>query len=136
MKKNMKWLIVFVSLMMPEVAFAEEINVCSGQSLRAFQIIGYLIYVAKMVIPLLLVVLGSIDLAKGVIATNEKPNKDSLMAFVRRLIIAVVIFLIPTVLDFLLSFVDGANDTMDKYSVCTTCLLDPLGDECQNGVDE
>lgn len=136
MKKNMKWLIVFVSLMMPEVALAEEINVCSGQSLRAFQIIGYLIYVAKMVIPLLLVVLGSIDLAKGVIATNEKPNKDSLMAFGRRLIIAVVIFLIPTVLDFLLSFVDGANDTMDKYSVCTTCLLDPLEDECQNGVDE
>lgn len=136
MKKNMKWLIVFVSLMMPEVAFAEEINVCSGQSLRVFQIIGYLIYVAKMVIPLLLVVLGSIDLAKGVIATNEKPNKDSLMAFGRRLIIAVVIFLIPTVLDFLLSFVDGANDTMDKYSVCTTCLFDPLGDECQNGVGE
>lgn len=136
MKNKMLWLIVLASVFIPNVALAEEINVCSGQSLRAFQIIGYLIYVAKMVIPLLLIILGSIDLAKGVIATNEKPNKDSLMAFVRRLIIAVIVFLIPTVLDFLLSFVDGVNNTMDKYSVCTTCLLNPLGDECQNGVDE
>lgn len=136
MKKKYLLLIISLLVLIPDVALAEEINVCSGQSLRAFQIIGYLIYVAKMIIPLLLIVLGSIDLAKGVIATNEKPNKDSLMAFGRRLIIAIVVFLIPTILDFLLSFVDGVNDTMDNYSVCTTCLLDPLSDECQNGVNE
>lgn len=136
MKKKYLLLIISLLVLIPDVALAEEINVCGGQSLRAFQIIGYLIYVAKMIIPLLLIVLGSIDLAKGVIATNEKPNKDSLMAFGRRLILAVIVFLIPTVLDFLLSFIDGVNETMDKYSVCTTCLLDPLSDECQDSVNE
>jgi len=105
----------------------EEVTFCSDGVLTAFKIVGYIIYVLKMLIPLVLIIMGSIDFAKAIISTNEKPNTDVIKAFTMRIIIGVVIFLIPTVLSFLINLVDGATDLFEDsgFTSCTTCLLDP-----------
>lgn len=106
-----------------------DISFCQGGVLRSFQIIGYIIFIIKIVIPLILIILGSIDFAKGIMG-GEKANKETISAFVRRIIAAVIVFLIPTVLNFIIGLIDGAEDVADDFSSCGHCLFDPLGDDC------
>ena len=108
----------------------EEIRFCERNEVRkTFQIIGYVLYVAKILIPLLLIILGTIDFAKATISSDDKAPKDALMALGKRIIIAIIIFLIPTVLNFLLGLVNGAREafTDGDFTDCTDCLLDPFG---------
>ena len=113
----------------------EEIHFCQEDGvLTTFQIIGYLLFVAKIVVPLLLIILGSIDFAKATISSDDKAPKEALGVFVRRVLIAVIIFFIPSILNFLLSLVYGAEDAFeeatnnDSFEGCSDCLFDPFGD--------
>ena len=103
-------------------------------TLRAFKIVGIIIYIAKILAPLILIILGSIDLAKAAVAGEEKATSEALQTLLRRLIIGIVIFLIPTAIKLLISMVSGAGDMLDEnnlsYKYCTDCLFDPFGD-CQ-----
>lgn len=113
------------------------INICAKDALtlKAFQIIGYIIFIMKIVVPLLLIIMASLDFAKAVVSSGEKPNIDVLKKVGTRIGIAVIIFIIPTVLDFLLSLVGGTKETMEGFEPCTACLLDPLG-KCQDQFDD
>lgn len=103
------------------------VDICSedSDSLRAFQIVGYLIIVVKIVVPLILIVLGSIDFAKAAISGDESSTKKAAVNFGMRVLTGIVIFYIPTVLDFFLSLVSGVSDTMAQYQNCTSCVLSP-----------
>ena len=119
-----------VPLDVTPVTFCEEKGVQ-----KTFQVIGYILFVAKIIIPLILIILGSIDFAKATISSDEKAPKDAIMALARRIIIAIIIFLIPTILNFLLSLVNGASEAFNdsNFTDCTNCLFDPFGNECQPG---
>lgn len=108
-----------------------EINFCEQNGVRkTFQIVGYILYIAKIMVPLILIILGTIDFAKATISSDDKAPKDALAALVRRIIIAVIIFLIPTILNFLLGLVNGASEAFknSEFTDCTECLFDPFGD--------
>lgn len=109
----------------------KEINFCEENGVRkTFQIVGYLLYIAKIIVPLLLIILGTIDFAKATISSDDKAPKDAVVTLIKRILIAIIIFLIPTILNFLLSLVNGASEafTDSKFTDCTDCLLDPFGD--------
>lgn len=59
--------------------------------------------ITKISIPLLLVVLGIIDFAKAVFAGSEENMKKSQKKFIKRLIIGVCIFLVPSVIKIVLT---------------------------------
>lgn len=102
--------------------------------LKGMQIVGYIIYIVKLVIPLLLIILASVDFTKAVFESTEKPNADVINKLIKRVITAAIIFLIPTILNFLLGLIDEVgtlvNDSESNFTNCTDCLLDPLGN-CQ-----
>lgn len=109
----------------------EEIDFCEQDGVRkTFQIVGYILYVAKIIVPLLLIIMGTIDFAKATISSDDKAPKEAVATLIKRVLIAVIIFLIPTILNFLLSLVNGATETFtdSKFTDCTDCLLDPFGD--------
>ena len=109
----------------------EEINFCDQNGVqKTFQIIGYLLFVAKIIVPLLLIILGTIDFAKATVSSDDKAPRDAVVALIRRIIIAVIIFFIPTILNFLLSLVNGASEAFNDngFTGCTDCLFDPFGD--------
>ena len=111
----------------------EEINFCEEKGvLKTFQIVGYILFIAKIIVPLLLIILGTIDFAKATISSDDKATKDAVISLIKRVLIAVIIFLIPTILDFLLSLVNGASEAFkdSEFTNCTDCLFDPFGD-CQ-----
>ena len=89
---------------------------------RAFKVGGYIIYILKIVIPILLIVMGSVDIFQAVIANDDKQLNKSIGLFAKRMIAGVVIFFIPTLVNYLFSLIDSEVTT--KYETCYSCLLD------------
>lgn len=111
----------------------EEINICSSENttLKVFQVIGYILFILKILVPIIIIVLGVIEFGKAALSGDEKANTTSFKTLIMRIITGVTIFFIPTVLDFALSMVQGTKDTALKYEGCTTCMLDPFSEDCK-----
>ncbi len=62
----------------------------------------------KIIGPILVVLLSSIDFIKAVVGTDEKAMKEAQSKLVIRLVAAVALFLIPTLVQLLLSFINQA----------------------------
>lgn len=117
------------------VKSAFEIGTKNGfcaSTANVWQIVGYALLVFKIVIPLLLIIFGMIDLGKAVIASKEDEIKKATGSLVRRAIAAVIIFLLPTIVSFLVGVVGGFGDAENDYSICRTCLTNP-GDDSGSG---
>ena len=104
-----------------------EVEVCGAgtTSLLVFQVIGYIILIIKILVPIILIVLGSIDLGKASLSGDDKAVKEAAISFAKRVLIGLIIFFIPTILDFFLGLVEGTTDVSSKYRGCTDCVLNP-----------
>ena len=111
----------------------EEINICSSENttLKVFQVIGYILFILKILVPIIIIVLGVIEFGKAALSGDEKANTTSFKTLMMRIITGVTIFFIPTILDFALSLVQGTKDAASKYDGCTTCMFDPFSEDCK-----
>ena len=80
----------------------------------------------KIVVPILLVVFGMLDLGKAVMAQKEDEIKKGQQTFVKRLIAAVIVFLVVFVVEIVLGLV-APRDSNDNIWGCFDCLVN---DEC------
>lgn len=92
---------------------------------KALKFIGYLLFVIKIVLPLLIILIGSFDLGKAMMAKDDSAIKESTSILIKRIILGVVIFLLPTLLSIVLSMIKSFEDVQDQYKNCLTCLLKP-----------
>lgn len=61
-------------------------------------------------IPIILILMGTIDLGKAVISSDDKEIKASTGRLVKRIVYAVVIFFMVTIVGFVMDLVGTAND--------------------------
>ena len=61
-----------------------------------------------IIIPILIIVLSVLDFVKAVGASDEKAIKEAQSKFIKRLIIAVLIFFLPIILNILLNLLGNA----------------------------
>ncbi|MDD2496468.1 MAG: hypothetical protein PHE29_14925 [Tissierellia bacterium] len=90
-------------------------------------IIGFIksiLMVIQILIPIGLIILGTIDLGKAVIASKEDEIKKNQQTLVKRALAAVLVFLLATIVTFLMGFVGGKT--------WTECWTEA---NCPNGVD-
>ena len=64
----------------------------------------------KIAVPILLVILGSLDFGKAVIADDQKALSKAWSSFIKRLIAAIAIFFAPYIIMFLIEHVDKIMD--------------------------
>ena len=115
-------------LLMDSVLFCQS-------TANIWQLVGTALLVFKIVIPLILIALGMVDLGRAVIAQDDKEVGKSAKRFGIRVVSALVIFFIPTIIGFILTLVSSFNDNEDiksDYGVCKECLVDPRGTNCKN----
>lgn len=139
MKKNVtnqkyKALFTFLiaNILFTNVVLAEDVtdlNFCGANGVKlALQVIGYAIFVCKIIIPIVLIVYGTIDVSKAVLNANDGLQKN-LMQFAKRCIAAVLIFLTPSLINGLFNIlIDGYEDATNdasRYQNCITCLFKP-----------
>ena len=95
-------------------------------------ILGYVVLVLKIVIPLILIVLGMVDLGKAVVSSDDKAISKSVSTLIKRFIAAVVVFFIPTIITAIFSAVQLIDTDPNKdYYVCLQCVTDV--NNCQDG---
>ncbi len=73
----------------------------------------------QVLVPVVLVVLGMLDLAKAVMAQKEDEIKRGQQTFVKRLIAAAIVFFVFAVVKMLTSFLQDSTTTTD----CLNCFI-------------
>lgn len=130
--KNILLILVIIGVaFIPTVVFAEsaKLNFCQQEGvLTAFRIGGIALYIAKILIPILIIIFGTIDLSKAILAGNSETIGKQVVLLVKRVIAGVVVFFIPTILSAAFSLVDGYSKVENGFGKCMNCLLDT--DKC------
>lgn len=78
---------------------------------------------AMIVTPIILVIMGTIDLLKGVMTGKEDEMKKSRETFIQRLIVGILIFLIALIAKFAISVVAGSNGNYTRIINCIDCFI-------------
>ena len=73
------------------------------------KIAGYIFGIMQWVIPIILILLITIDMAKGMIGGDEKKSKEALNKAAKRFLYAIILFFIPILVKFIFRAIDKAN---------------------------
>lgn len=97
-------------------------NFCADVK-STIKILGYIISVIKVLVPVIIVIMGTADFYKAVTGGKSDDLKKQAILFGKRIIAGLVIFFIPTILNIVIGVIDPNNSS--DYTVCTTCLFNP-----------
>lgn len=75
-----------------------------------FYLLKNVINLIKIFVPILLVLFGTLDLAKAVIAGKEEEMKKSQSVLIKRIIYGVAVFLVVTLVQFVMGFIGKGNE--------------------------
>lgn len=78
---------------------------------------------AMIVTPIILVIMGTVDLVKGVMTGKEDEMKKSRETFIKRLIVGLLVFLVALVTRFVISVVAGSNANYVRIINCVDCFI-------------
>lgn len=71
------------------------------------ELIDELLTYPKIIVPVLVIVLGMLDLGKAVIASKEDEMRKAQATFIKRVILGVVIFFVPVIVNVLMDIADA-----------------------------
>lgn len=100
--------------------FGDAYEKLSCEELIGDELKGYIqqiVNIIKIVVPILLIVLGTIDFGKAIFVNDEGEMKKAQTKFIKRLIIAVAFFLVPTLITVILNIAHSIWPSIEA-SVC------------------
>jgi propanediol dehydratase large subunit len=87
---------------------------CNNSNLSfIFTILQNLIKVIKYIVPIILIVMATLDVAKIIMNTDYKVKKESTSNIVKRIIYALLFFLVPTLVSLLFKILIANNNPND-----------------------
>lgn len=100
---------------------------CNANLKPIMAIIGWVVFLLQMGIPIVLILLGMLDLGKAVIASKDDEIKKAQKSFGRRFLYAAAVFLVVwavrTVLGFLPSIFGEENVSgQNEWESCWACI--------------
>lgn len=86
----------------------------------------------KIGVPVLLIILGMLDLGKATIAQKEDEIKKSQQLFIKRLISSALVFLVFIIVEVVFNFIAGSTDETKSKNIwnCVSCFINGPED-CQ-----
>lgn len=97
---------------------------------NAFGNIVHLIVVAiQVVVPILLIIWGMLDFAKAIIGQDEDKIKAGQKTFIKRLIAAVIVFLIVTIVQLAINLAASVAGTENNAGNVWTCAKELISGE-------
>ena len=104
---------------------------CNDYNIRkVLKIFGYILLLAKVIIPLLIIGFGTFDIYKSVIDKDEKSLGKQVKRLGIRVVTGIMVFFIPNFIYAIFSLSDKLNIIeTEQYNTCATCLLDPTNNE-------
>ena len=82
------------------------------------QITSIVILIIQVLVPIIIIILGMLDLGKAVIAQKEDEIKKGWQTFIRRLLIGMIVFLVIVFVKFIIGLV------AENYEInCIDCFV-------------
>ena len=105
---------------------------CSNPGVQTlFTILGIGITAIKIAIPIILIILGMLDMGRAVTAGKDDDIKKQLVIFLKRAIAAIVVFFVPAIVGLIMQIIN--NNLTDSgacgYSICVEKLTG-IGGKC------
>ena len=113
----------------------DDLSFCVRTS-PIWQFIGYFLIGLKVLVPLIIIILGIVDFAKAIASNDKDGTTKSAAGLLRRFIIGVIIFLVPTLVNVVFNLLATQFEGINSVTACSTCLLDPLDDVCDGYIVE
>lgn len=86
------------------------VDVCSDSTvLKVMGIVKLIMNVICIIVPIVLIILGTLDLFKAVTAGKDEDIKKKQQTLIKRIIAGVIIFLVPTIVTVLMNLI-GVSD--------------------------
>lgn len=85
------------------------------------ELTNYFVTIVQIVVPVILVIMGSIDLIKGLTSQKEDEIKKGQQTFIKRLIIGAIIFFVIVITKFLVSLI--AEGSSNNIASCIDCFF-------------
>lgn len=126
-------LIVLINLIFVDIVGAETYNnytsaitSCGGGMLTKIptmlpKVISIIYTIIQIAVPVVLVIMGSLDLMKGITAGKDDEMKKGQQLFVKRLISAALIFVVFIIVKLLISVV--ADNSASNIMECAECFI-------------
>ena len=92
--------------------------------------VSIIVTIIKIGVPILLIIIGMLDLGKAVMAQKEDEIKKSQGLFVKRLIAAILVFLVVFAVQIVVRFVASKTDKKNITS-CINCFINGKSYETQ-----
>lgn len=89
---------------------------CGESTKFIFQVARLVIRILQIAVPFALIIWGSLDFFKAVIAGDEKEMKQKRKPFIQRLIAAVIILVLPILINTIIKTV--ASDKQSSFKDC------------------
>lgn len=100
-----------------------------ADTVSVWKFIGEIIYIIRIVIPVLIILLGTLDLGKAVLAGEDKKIKEAQKSFIRRLIYGVAIFFIFVIVEVIFGLL-GVETKEGDSKICWDCATRPHNKSC------
>ena len=84
-------------------------------------------------VPILLIIMGSIDLGKAVLASDDKEIKGATSKLIKRAIAAIAIFFIPMLVKLLVNMVGRSSTNQGGFIECWQQVNEDTPDTGTNG---
>lgn len=94
-------------------------SACDQIPAGVFNLTSLVVMVIQVVVPILLIIWGMVDFVKSVIGGDENKIKEGQKIFIKRLIMALVVFLIVTIVKLAINLVGqlGADSVESSESI-------------------
>ena len=103
--------------------FLLALQMCDNENmLRGFKMVHVFISIAKVLIPIIIIVKLIIDLSRAVIASKDDEIKKVWNKAPKMLIAALIVFVIPILINYLFDTLVKYQETASDFAGCSTCL--------------
>ena len=130
-KKKMLFIALFILLIKIEPVSAMKVVNCGGLNEVPYvplRFVGRVINIIKVVTPIVLIIMGMVDMARATTANSEKDMDASRKRFMKRIVYAVMVFFVISVVQLLFSILQTSVFKNENNLLgCMTCVL---GGEC------
>ena len=107
-------------------------NFCTNTH-QVLSIVGWALVIFKIAIPLIIIVIGLIDLGKAAVSSKPEEIKKCVGSLLWRLIGGIAIFFLPTIIMTIFGWISGYSSTQSQitdWDVCYRCIVSPGDKVC------
>ena len=99
---------------------ALAVDCFSPEIITIMSIVGIVVWGIKIGVPIILIIVGMVELAKAVTKKDDKDIKSAQNLLLKKAVTAVIVFLVPTLVTLIMGIISA-----NEWKPCWKCISNP-----------